>query len=143
MELGFVTWDVSPEILHFGKLSIRYYGLFWSMGLLIGYYLLHRFARNEKFSSSIADKVALYAAIGVLIGARLGHCLIYDPKYYLLEHPIELFYFWEGGLASHGGTNCPLDTCTTVARPDALDYGSYLYPYCSYCYPNPTRESDE
>ena len=95
MELGFVTWDVSPEILHFGKLSIRYYGLFWSMGLLIGYYLLHRFARNEKFSSSIADKVALYAAIGVLIGARLGHCLIYDPKYYLLEHPIELFYFWE------------------------------------------------
>lgn len=103
MELGFVTWDVSPEILHFGKLSIRYYGLFWSMGLLIGYYLLHRFARNEKFSPSIADKVALYAAIGVLIGARLGHCLIYDPKYYLLEHPIELFYFWEGGLASHGG----------------------------------------
>jgi len=103
MELGFITWNVSPEILHFGKLSIRYYGLFWSIGLLLGYYLLHRFARNEYFLPSIADRIALYAAIGVLIGARLGHCLIYDPKYYLLEHPVELFYFWEGGLASHGG----------------------------------------
>lgn len=102
MELGFITWDVSPEIVHFGKLSIRYYGLFWSLGLLLGYHFLHRFARNEGFSPSIADRVALAAAIGVLIGARLGHCLIYDPIYYL-SHPIELFYFWEGGLASHGG----------------------------------------
>ncbi len=102
MLLGFVEWDVSPELVHIGKLSIRYYGLLWSLGLLLGYYLLHRFAKVEKFSSELSDKIALYAAIGVLIGARLGHCLVYDPVYYL-SNPVELFYFWEGGLASHGG----------------------------------------
>ena len=116
MELGIITWDVSPEIFSFGKLSIRYYGLLWSTGLLLGYYMLHYFARKENFNPSISDRIALYAAVGVLIGARLGHCLIYDPKYYLIEHPIELFYFWEGGLASHGGGVGVLIALAILAR---------------------------
>lgn len=102
MDLAFVTWNVAPEIFQFGKLGVRYYGLFWSLGLLLGYYLLHYFARKEQIPAAVPDRIALYAAIGVLIGARLGHCLVYDPIYYL-SRPIELFYFWEGGLASHGG----------------------------------------
>ncbi len=103
MELAFITWNISPEFLHISeRVIIRYYGLFWSLGLLVGYFLLHALAKREQYPSLVADKEALYATIGVLIGARLGHCLIYDPVHYL-SNPLELLHFWEGGLASHGG----------------------------------------
>ena len=103
MELASIIWDISPEFLHISERSIvRYYGLCWSIGLLTGYFLLHWLAKKEQYPSIIADKEAFYATLGVLIGARLGHCFIYDPVYYL-SNPLELFSFWEGGLASHGG----------------------------------------
>ncbi len=103
MELAFVTWDVSPEFLHISDTFIlRFYGVFWSLGLILGYLLLQFFSKTEQYPSVVADKIALYATVGVIIGARLGHCLIYDFSYYF-SHPLEFFAFWEGGLASHGG----------------------------------------
>jgi prolipoprotein diacylglyceryl transferase len=48
------------------------------------------------------DSLLVHLVLGTTIGARLGHCLFYDPVYYL-SNPIEIFKIWEGGLASHGG----------------------------------------
>lgn len=102
MELGYIVWDVSRELFTLGSLRAHYYGLFWAIGLLVGYWLLLRFARTEGIPERIMDRVALYSAIGVMVGARLGHCFVYEPAYFF-AHPIEVLYIWQGGLASHGG----------------------------------------
>ena len=48
------------------------------------------------------DKLFVYMLLFTVVGARLGHCLFYEPSHYL-SNPIEFLYIWEGGLASHGG----------------------------------------
>ena len=100
--LGFVTWDVNPDIFELFGRGIRWYGLLWASGLLLGYWLLLRFAKFEGFPQVLVDRLAVYSAIGVVVGARLGHCLFYDPGYYL-ANPGEILMVWKGGLASHGG----------------------------------------
>ena len=91
--LGFVTWDVNPDIFELFGRGIRWYGLLWASGLLLGYWLLLRFARFEGFPQQVVDRLAVYSAIGVVVGARLGHCLFYDPGYYL-ANPGEILMVW-------------------------------------------------
>ena len=102
MVTAFIVWDINPIIASWGELSLRYYNLLWALGLLLGYWLLLRFARAEGTPVRVMDRVALYASVGVILGARLGHCLFYDPLYYL-ANPLEVLEVWKGGLASHGG----------------------------------------
>jgi prolipoprotein diacylglyceryl transferase len=61
-----------------------------------------RIFKNENLTDALLDKLTMYMALGVIIGARLGHCLIYEPEYYL-SNPLEILKVWKGGLASHGG----------------------------------------
>lgn len=56
---------------------------------------------NEGLTDELLDRLTIYMAIGTIAGARLGHCLFYEPSYYL-RHPIEILLIWKGGLASHG-----------------------------------------
>lgn len=65
-------------------------------------YLFRYILKLEGKNPDIAEELLLYLAIGIVIGARLAHCLIYEPKFYL-SNPIEILYIWKGGLASHGG----------------------------------------
>jgi prolipoprotein diacylglyceryltransferase len=60
-----------------------------------------RFFKKEGLSVELLDKLTIYMAIGTVIGARLGHCLFYEPEYYL-KNPLEILKIWRGGLASHG-----------------------------------------
>jgi prolipoprotein diacylglyceryl transferase len=57
--------------------------------------------KNEGLKSEVLDRLTIYMAIGTVVGARLGHCLFYEPSYYL-KHPLEILMVWHGGLASHG-----------------------------------------
>ena len=112
--LGAITWDVDPEIINlFGKLSIRWYGLLFASGLILGFQVAKRFFVADGYSLKDIDKLALYIFIATIVGARLGHCLFYEPAYYL-SHPVEMLLpvsFTDGkmtfqgyqGLASHGG----------------------------------------
>ncbi len=102
MIAAFVHWDVDPILLAFGPFQLRYYSLLWASGLILGYLLLLRFAKKEGVPERVMDRLALYCTVGVIIGARLGHCLVYEPMYYL-AHPLEILQVWRGGLASHGG----------------------------------------
>lgn len=97
-----ILWDVEPELVHLGPLSVRYYGLCWAVGILLGYWLLNVFAKREGIPTRVVDKMALYSVLGVIIGARLGHCYFYEPAYFL-AHPLEVLKIWDGGLSSHGG----------------------------------------
>lgn len=102
MMINYITWNVDPEIVNiFGLLSIRWYGLLFAMSFLAGYYIFTKFFKKEGIPMEVLDKLTLYMFLGTLIGARLGHCLFYEPDYYL-SNPIEILKVWRGGLASHG-----------------------------------------
>ena len=57
--------------------------------------------KNEGLGDEVLDRLTIYMAIGTIVGARLGHCLFYEPAFYL-RHPLEILLIWHGGLASHG-----------------------------------------
>jgi prolipoprotein diacylglyceryl transferase len=101
MLLAFIEWSVSPEIFHLGPLSIRWYGLLFAMAFVVGYILMTRIFKKEGRDQADLDQLSVYMIFGTVIGARLGHCLFYNPVYYL-SNPIEILKVWEGGLASHG-----------------------------------------
>lgn len=102
METGrYIIWQVSPEMFSLGPVSLRWYGFLFALGFLIGMLLMQWVFRVEGRSRRDVDRLFQYVVIGALVGARLGHCLFYDPIYYL-THPIDILKIWEGGLASHG-----------------------------------------
>ncbi len=101
--LQYITWDVSPEILDTEYFSIRWYGLLFALGFLIGQQILIHIFRKEGKPESDVETLTVYMVLSTIIGARLGHCLFYEPDYYL-SNPIEILKIWKGGLASHGAT---------------------------------------
>ena len=101
--LDFITWTADPAIFTIGSREIRWYGLAFAIGFAIGYMIVDRMWKKEKLPQPWIDSLLIYTMLGTVIGARLGHCLFYDPGYYL-ANPIEILKIWEGGLASHGGT---------------------------------------
>lgn len=100
--LSFITWDVNPELFTILGREIRWYGLFWVVGLLVAVYIVQKIYDNEKLPQKWFDSLFVYMMLGIILGARIGHCLFYEPAYYL-AHPLKILYIWEGGLASHGG----------------------------------------
>ncbi len=102
MDFLYVIWDVDPVVFQLGERGVRWYGLLLAIGFLMGYLIVSRVMKKEGHLQNNIDKLAIYVILGVVIGLRLGHCLFYNPEYYL-THPIDIFKIWEGGLASHGG----------------------------------------
>ncbi|MBR3491399.1 MAG: prolipoprotein diacylglyceryl transferase [Bacteroidales bacterium] len=100
--LNYITWNVDPVLFHLGSLQVRWYGLLWALGFLIGYFIMKRIYQREKMAEDALDKLLIYMLVSTVVGARLGHCLFYEPDYYL-SNPLKIFAVWEGGLASHGG----------------------------------------
>lgn len=114
MTLNYIHWNADPELINIFGISIRYYGLFFVGGLFLCIYLLGWIFKRENLPQENLEKLSMYSLIGILVGARLGHCLFYEPSYYL-SHPFEMLlpitFLPEGGikfigyqgLASHGG----------------------------------------
>ncbi|MDR0413445.1 MAG: prolipoprotein diacylglyceryl transferase [Dysgonamonadaceae bacterium] len=103
--LSFITWTADPvafTVPFIGR-DVRWYGIAFAGGFLLGSWLIRKVWRAEKLNEEWFDKLFFYVIISATIGARLGHCLFYAPGYYL-SHPVEIIKVWEGGLASHGGT---------------------------------------
>jgi len=101
MVFSAITWDFNPEIFSIGNHAIRWYGLMFALGFLIGYLIFQRYLRGDKLTTEMVDSLLVYIAIATIVGARLGHCLFYEPDYYL-KNPLEILKIWKGGLASHG-----------------------------------------
>ena len=96
-----ITWNVNPEIFRLGPFSIRWYGLLFALGFIIGFQIFTRFYKKENRNVDDLNDLLWYMILGTVLGARLGHCLFYNPEYYL-SHPLEILMIWHGGLASHG-----------------------------------------
>lgn len=82
---------------------MRWYALMFILGFFIGIKIMEWVYRREKLDPERVYYLFIACFVGTLVGARLGHCLFYDPDYYL-ANPLEIFKTWKGGLASHGGT---------------------------------------
>lgn len=101
--LSFITWTAFPEVFSlFDALTVRWYGLLWAIGFMLGYYVENKIYQRENLPEGTMDKVFLFMVFGTIIGARVGHCFFYEWDYFT-EHPLEVLYVWKGGLSSHGG----------------------------------------
>ena len=96
-----INWNVSPDIFSIGPITIRWYGLLFAMSFIVGYQLMMIIFKRENRSEHDLNDLVWYMILGTVLGARLGHCLFYNPDYYL-SHPLEILQIWKGGLASHG-----------------------------------------
>lgn len=148
--LLFVHWNPDAIALDLGFFAIRWYSLCWCIGLASVYILMHRIYREQKLSDEKFEPLFMYCFIGILAGARLGHCLFYEPGYFL-SHPIEMFLpihhtadgGWKftgyEGLASHGGTiGMMIALCIYSRRQKinimhVLDNIGIVTPICACC----------
>ncbi|MDR0864880.1 MAG: prolipoprotein diacylglyceryl transferase [Candidatus Symbiothrix sp.] len=110
-KLLYINWNVDPQI--FNGFGIGYYNLLFVGGLILCSIIIKRIFESEKISEIIYIKLFYYCLAGIVIGARLGHCLFYQPDYYF-QHPFEMIFPFSiengkfiltgyRGLASHGG----------------------------------------
>lgn len=114
MIMNYIHWNLDPELINILGISIRYYGLLFVSGLILSVYILSWIFKRENIPSEHLDKLFIFGMIGILVGARLGHCLFYEPSYYL-SNPLEMIlpitfpsgggvkFIGYQGLASHGG----------------------------------------
>lgn len=108
----FVHWNVDPVIFHIGSFGLRWYSLGFLFAFILGYYIYYRMCQREKVDTKYLESLIIYIFVAVLAGARLGHCLFYEPDYFLTsEHWLEIFlpfnlatgkFTGYQGLASHG-----------------------------------------
>jgi prolipoprotein diacylglyceryl transferase len=96
-----IHWNVSPDIFSIGPVTIRWYGLLFALSFIVGYQLMLVIFKKEHKTEDELNDLVWYMILGVVIGARLGHCFFYNPRYYL-ANPLEILQVWKGGLASHG-----------------------------------------
>ena len=123
--LSYIVWNPDLEAFHLGPISVRWYGLMWLIGFALAYFLVQRLYKEQKIKDELFDPLFIYCFFGILIGARLGHCIFYQPQDFLTSWqgiiemllPIRLgndgswlgetfgfFLIGYAGLASHGGT---------------------------------------
>ena len=102
MLLDFITWEADPRLID-SFITVRWYGLMFAIGFLIGYKIEERIFKHEGAPEKWLGTLLLWVMAGTVIGARLGHVFFYEWDVYS-QDPIRILYIWEGGLASHGGT---------------------------------------
>ena len=107
--VDFIIWSPDPDIftlplsyIGMNDRPVRWYGLLFAMGFILSQQVMYWIFGKEGKSKSDIDLLTTYMVVATILGARLGHCLFYNPSYYL-SNPIEILKIWEGGLASHGG----------------------------------------
>ena len=123
--LNYILWDPDLVAFRLGFIVVRWYGLMWIIGFILAYFLVRRLYKEQKIKDELFDPLFIYCFFGILIGARLGHCIFYQPQDFLTSWqgiiemllPIRLgndgswlgetfgfFLTGYAGLASHGGT---------------------------------------
>ena len=135
-----IVWDFNPVFFSIGSLDIRYYGLMWALAILIGAKFFDNFCKREGLPPKVSESIFIYGTLATIIGARLGHCLFYDPGQYLtsgkgfVEMLLPIKFLPAGGwkftgyegLASHGGTLGLIIALWLYCRKTKLHYMDVL-----------------
>lgn len=145
----YINWAPDVVAIDLGFFAIRWYSLCWCLGLLGVYLLMHRLFRQQRLTEEQFEPMFMYCFVGILVGARLGHCLFYEPEYYL-HHVAEMLLpmkqmadgSWKftgyEGLASHGGTLGLMAALVLYARAQklrlmhVLDNVGIVTPVCAF-----------
>lgn len=98
--------QINPIALQIGPVAIHWYGIMYLLAFLSGWGLLCLRAKQNKAPNQLTvaqvGDLVTYAALGVIIGGRIGYMLFYDlPN--LIHHPLSLLQIWQGGMSFHGG----------------------------------------
>ena len=96
-----IEWNFQPEIITIGPIVLRWYSLLFMFAFLFGFFIMRWIYKKEEKQAESVDQLFMIMFFSTVIGARLGHCLFYDPVYFL-SRPLEILMIWKGGLASHG-----------------------------------------
>ena len=102
--------NISPVAFSLGPFDIRWYGLAYAAGLGLGWLYVRQLLATPRlwqpgqlpFPEDLASDLFIAAAIGVIVGGRLGDVLLYEPQFYF-QNPAEILAVWRGGMAFHGG----------------------------------------
>ena len=123
--LLYIHWHVSPYLFHIGPIEIRWYSLLFISGFIVGSYLFLWFFKREGLSEKLLDPLLYTLLLATIVGARLGHCLFYQPDYYFgsWEGFLEIFQPWKGGLASHGAAIALILSMVWFARKYGPKHG--------------------
>ena len=131
MLLDFINWNVDPVMFHIGSFGLRYYSLGFLFAFLFGYLITYKMFQREKVSLKILDSLVVWIFVAILVGARLGHCLFYEPDYFCTsEHWLEIFlpfdlntghFIGYQGLASHGAAIAILLTIWLFCRNQKIN----------------------
>lgn len=115
MEFLYIHWNPDPALFHLGGFTLRWYSVLWMIAILTGSQVVYHLYKQKGLPLDTFQTLFTYSFIGIFAGARLGHCLFYDPQYFL-SHPLEIIlpvhflpqggwvFTGYAGLASHGGT---------------------------------------
>ena len=136
----FIDWNPSIEAFRIGSFAMRWYALCWLIGLLAAYFIVRRLYIQQKIKETLFEPLFIYCFLGILIGARLGHCLFYEPDYFLSsgQHMVEMLipirflpdggwrFTGYAGLASHGGTIGLIITLLLYVRKTKLNLWTVL-----------------
>ena len=101
---AFPDLGLSPVALHIWRFDLRWYSLAYLAGIFIGYWYVLKLIKKPgaPMGRRHVDDLVFYAALGIILGGRLGYVLFYNLGEYL-RHPIEILKLWDGGMSFHGG----------------------------------------
>ena len=130
-----IVWDPAMSPFSIFGFEVRYYSLCWIIGLTAGYFIMQHLYKKQKVSMELFEPLFMYCFLGILIGARLGHCIFYEPDYYF-NHIAEMFlpiketaegwkFIGYQGLASHGGTIGLFTALWLYTKHTKLSFASY------------------
>jgi len=100
--MDYFKWGIDPVFVSLGGIQVHWYGVLFGTAFILGFYLMKWIYLRENKNVQDLERLLFYLIAGTIVGSRLGHCLFYNPAYYL-NNPVKIFAIWEGGLASHGG----------------------------------------
>jgi len=132
---AFPDLGLSPIALHIWRFDLRWYSLAYLAGIFIGYWYLLKLIKKPgaPMGRRHADDLVFYAALGIILGGRLGYVLFYNLGQYL-QHPIEILKLWDGGMSFHGGVIGTSLGIFYLARKEKLSW-LRIHDYVACCVP--------
>ena len=133
-----IAWTdlhLSPVALDLGFFQLRWYSLAYLAGIFVGYWYLLKLAKQpgSPIARRHADDMVFYAALGIILGGRLGYVLFYNLSYYL-QHPLDILKLWDGGMSFHGGVIGTTLGILYLARKEGLPW-LRIHDYVACCVP--------
>ena len=133
--IEFPNLGLDPIALDLGFFQLRWYSIAYLAGIFLGYWYLLKLLKQPgaPMARRHADDLVFYAALGIILGGRLGYVLFYNLPHYL-DHPVDILKLWDGGMSFHGGVIGTSLGILYLARKEGLNW-LRVHDYVACCVP--------